>query len=1023
MMDANQPDQGALVAADNAGVLAGRPRRGAARRAVESIKDLVGSKPSIQYAPEEIAARRAVRDIRAQVKADYEALQNSNGRRGKKGISEDLPVDVQALRSCSELVSVSHFLTIFGKKFGIKPVTPDILEAEYQAADSLTINDMNARLLRKLLDRDDIIFSNWMEHFRGAYGEYEMEEDSDDDSEEEDADESDDVEEKEAAGEREENSTAGTISVSHADVESTEELKGTRAGQDDSDSKNASQNGGVNDSEQQQESSSSGASQDASGGNESLRRSPTDTVTSKAETAPEDSEKWVRRTSRRSRSTMPTEATEAASVDGAENGTPMRRTRRRSSSSSHSVSSTCPPTPTVEARSPVVRSAKEAKLSAVDDMDAGEALLRTDYADLSVVQRVSTTYLIQCWLVGEPVLRDVIDYETHSDDLRAEPIGKDAKNVVYYDFGDFRLYSETQSTKTKPSIWQTVCVTAVEWTDFVRSLKRTTNREEKKLYIYLDSILPNVLAELQRRDIEKLKETLGADVLVRASSRVRKNAAKAAEESKRKYMEEEEQRLQKILKQQSGSNVDDATSSGEESSSDEEDSDESRAKRAEGERQLREMRRIHRDNEIQRQKEEDDAKKKRADAVRAYRMAVREARKRGLPPPEMPAELQSEDQSAPPTASAVPKTKAQKQVEKSVVASTPPLDRNARARLARKINTPESKLKMFDFERFVGWYYGKRITQVKTGKRFFSSSMANTAAEALYSERTVQSLTEWHVYLDDARKLEQRARSRRAARERRQRKRQQERASGAHVDNPSASAVEKSTPMMVAPSTTAPAASATGAPTTQCFVNTTDGTVAGNIRALKRKFVSDTADTVLVSLDSRAEVDAGHRDKRITLNGETEGIGNGGGGGAVAATRAQAVGASHVARVSVGAAHASTTPQHVVSSRVPSVISPPSTGLSFEARRTQFVRQHGVLSTPLAGQRPTASDGVGDTGGALYSTPVHEAGANGNGAQPDDEVRQLTPMPLKPGVTPFAFIPTNTPGQTSAMNHLAILEE
>lgn len=84
MTDMGRLDGDIPVADEDTGTLTGRPRRGAARRAVESIKDLVGSKPSIQYAPEEIAARRAVRDIRAQVKADYEALQNNAGRRGKK---------------------------------------------------------------------------------------------------------------------------------------------------------------------------------------------------------------------------------------------------------------------------------------------------------------------------------------------------------------------------------------------------------------------------------------------------------------------------------------------------------------------------------------------------------------------------------------------------------------------------------------------------------------------------------------------------------------------------------------------------------------------------------------------------------------------------------------------------------------------------------------------------------------------------------------------------------------------------
>lgn len=69
-----------------------------------------------------------------------------------------------------------------------------MLEQHYQDADSLLIQDMNAKLLRKLRRREDIMcariplcrvresnltgfssfsFSNWLEHFRLAYAQNE----------------------------------------------------------------------------------------------------------------------------------------------------------------------------------------------------------------------------------------------------------------------------------------------------------------------------------------------------------------------------------------------------------------------------------------------------------------------------------------------------------------------------------------------------------------------------------------------------------------------------------------------------------------------------------------------------------------------------------------------------------------------------------------------------------------------------------------------------------------------------------
>lgn len=558
-------------------------------------------------------------------------------------------------------------------------------------------------------------FSNWMEHFRTAYAEYEAEEETDDESEEEEEENEDDLKDSED-DEQEEKTTTGTITVAGEDGLTQGVGRGNSAGMGDEISV-AEINGCEVQEEQKRDARKGNNGHESSPNTHATASSSVDTVD---DTKRINTDRWVRRTRRRSSSTR-SEVIAPVPSSNVDDTQWVRRTRRQSSSS---ATSTCPATPLTEVEAPKSAAESIVKMSVTKDTDSDEAPFVRDYADLTVVQRVSTTYLIQCWLVGEPVLREVIDNETNSYDLRAEPIGKDAKNVVYYDFGDFRLYGETQATKTKESMWQTVCVTATEWADFVRGLKRTSNREEKKLYAYLDSVLPNVLAELQRRDIEELKKTLGDDVLLRASSRVRKNAAKAVEDSKRKYMEEEEQRLKSILRQKSDSNDSDETSSGDDSDESESDaaSESRRSRNADKDKQLREMRRIQRDNEIMKQKEEEEAKKKHADAVRAYRMAVREARKRGLAPPEMPAELRTEDTSVSTAvvsaSTPAPKKKADKQMDESVVvSSTPPMDRNARARLARKISTPESKLKMFDFERFVGWYYGKRIMQLKTGKR------------------------------------------------------------------------------------------------------------------------------------------------------------------------------------------------------------------------------------------------------------------------------------------------------------------
>jgi len=68
--------------------------------------------------------------------------------------AEDLSEDVLTLRHCQELVAVSQFTWMIGKTIGIRGATLPDLEAAYQDADSVLVQDINAKLLRPLLGRE-----------------------------------------------------------------------------------------------------------------------------------------------------------------------------------------------------------------------------------------------------------------------------------------------------------------------------------------------------------------------------------------------------------------------------------------------------------------------------------------------------------------------------------------------------------------------------------------------------------------------------------------------------------------------------------------------------------------------------------------------------------------------------------------------------------------------------------------------------------------------------------------------------
>ena len=111
----------------------------------------------------------------------------------------------------------------------------------------------------------------------------------------------------------------------------------------------------------------------------------------------------------------------------------------------------------------------------------------------------------------------------------------------------------------------------------------------------------------------------------------------------------------------------------------------------------------------------------------------------------MPAELRDDYVEPTAASSSVPTTPTAKDREKTKLVKDSPMDKKTKAKSARGSSSTSSESKLntpLDFNDFVRWYYGRRILQQVTNKRFFTSSMANAAALAVFDQKTVHTMSE-----------------------------------------------------------------------------------------------------------------------------------------------------------------------------------------------------------------------------------------------------------------------------------------
>jgi hypothetical protein len=100
-----------------------------------------------------------------------------------------------------------------------------------------------------------------------------------------------------------------------------------------------------------------------------------------------------------------------------------------------------------------------------------------------------------------------------ADQLRHEPIGEDSKGNRYFHFADgsedCRLYREEpprkrlgkkNKDKSDEALWETVCTTLEEMSDFAAKMSASRNKNDKALHDLLTtSVLPKLMDTVQAR--------------------------------------------------------------------------------------------------------------------------------------------------------------------------------------------------------------------------------------------------------------------------------------------------------------------------------------------------------------------------------------------------------------------------------------------------------------------------------------------------------------------------------------------
>ncbi|XP_076371210.1 uncharacterized protein LOC143257025 isoform X2 [Tachypleus tridentatus] len=109
-----------------------------------------------------------------------------------------------------------------------------------------------------------------------------------------------------------------------------------------------------------------------------------------------------------------------------------------------------------------------------------------------------------------------------ADELRGICAGHDAFNNSYWYLGDLRLYREKKTSRKE---WECVCVTLAEWQTFLRQFRKTTNPQERDLYIYLHyQLFPLIRTEINDLQAkEKITEAQYQDILERELAEIKKD--------------------------------------------------------------------------------------------------------------------------------------------------------------------------------------------------------------------------------------------------------------------------------------------------------------------------------------------------------------------------------------------------------------------------------------------------------------------------------------------------------------------
>jgi hypothetical protein len=80
---------------------------------------------------------------------------------------EEVHEPLQLLRDCPDVLHIYSFMYHFGHFFNIEHVQVPTLELQYQDPNSIIVSDIHSKILRHLLNREDIRFTTWETVFKG----------------------------------------------------------------------------------------------------------------------------------------------------------------------------------------------------------------------------------------------------------------------------------------------------------------------------------------------------------------------------------------------------------------------------------------------------------------------------------------------------------------------------------------------------------------------------------------------------------------------------------------------------------------------------------------------------------------------------------------------------------------------------------------------------------------------------------------------------------------------------------------